>query len=359
MARQAGKSRLVRKRGKKVGAAPGTLLHIGDSSTDQTQLHLIRYNASELEEIHPRQASECLPDPGSQHISWFNILGVHEAAVVKTIGDSFGLHALVMEDILNTDHRPKIENHDGYLYIVLKMLQYDAQAAETRTEQVSLVIGSNYVLCFQERPGDVFDGVRTRLRSGRSIRHKGSDYLAHALIDAIVDNYFLLLEQFGEEVELLEDELLREPRPAALARIHHFKREMLLLRKAVWPLRELLSNLSREETALVQADTRLFLRDVYDHSIHIIDTIETIRDLLSGMLELYMSSVNNRMNEIMKVLTLFASIFMPLTFISGVYGMNFRHMPELSQQWGYPAVLLFMAAVACGLVFYFRWKKWL
>jgi magnesium transporter len=322
-------------------------------------MRLISYNQDELQDHLVESAADCRRPEPSKRTCWFNIEGVHEIAVIQTLGTNFGLHALVMEDILNTDHRPKVENHDDYLYIVLKMLQYDEEAAETRTEQLSLIVGNNYVLAFQERSGDVFDGVRKRLSSGRSIRQRGPDYLAYALIDAIVDNYFVLLERFGDEVELLEEELLNNPTPRTLSRIHHFKREMLLLRKAVWPLREVLSSLTRDESRLISAETRLFLRDVYDHTIHIIDTIETIRDLLSGMLDLYVSSVSNRMNEIMKVLTIFASVFMPLTFIAGVYGMNFRYMPELALPWAYPATLLLMLGVAVGLMSFFRWKKWL
>ncbi len=359
MARHLSRSRLIRKRGKKAGASPGTLVHVGEASTAETQMRLIRYNQDELQDHLVDSPADCKPPEKSDFTCWFNIDGVHQTSVIQTLGNNFGLHGLVMEDILNTDHRPKIENHDDYLYIVLKMLQYDEEAAESRTEQISIIVGKNYVLAFQERVGDVFDGVRKRLSSGRSIRQKGADYLAYALIDAIVDNYFVLLEKFGDQVELLEDDLLSHPTPKTLSQIHHFKREMLLLRKAVWPLREVLSSLTRDESEMVSAETRLFLRDVYDHTIHIIDTIETIRDLLVGMLDLYVSSVSNRMNEIMKVLTIFASIFMPLTFIAGVYGMNFQHMPELALPWAYPATLLFMLAIAAGLVVFFRWKKWL
>jgi magnesium transporter len=359
MAKHSSRTRLVRKRGRKVGAAPGTLVHVGESSSAETQLRLIRFNADEVTESVLQSAGDCRSQLQNEHVHWYNIDGVHQAHVVQTVGECFGLHGLVMEDILNTDHRPKIENHGDYIYIVLKMLQYDEERQETRSEQLSLIVGRQYVLAFQERVGDVFDGVRNRLRTGRGIRQKPADYLAYALIDAIVDNYFLLLEKFGDEVEQLEEEVLTHPTPATLARIHHFKREMLLLRKSVWPLREVLSSLSRDESPLISQETRFFLRDVYDHSIHIIDTIETMRDLLSGMLDLYMSSISQRMNEIMKTLTIFASIFMPLTFIAGVYGMNFDYMPELRWFWGYPIVLAVMALIAGGLVLLFKTRKWM
>jgi len=353
------KGRLIKKRGRKVGSAPGTLVHIGDSPLADTHLHLIEYDIDTLHEQAINNAALCQPPETSKKTAWFNIDGLHHPEVIRTIGEKFNLHPLVMEDILNTDHRPKIEVHDDYLYIVLKMLQYNKERTSTHIEQVSLIVGDNFVLVFQEQPGDVFEGVRGRLRSGRKIRQMGPDYLAYALIDAVVDNYFLLLENLGDEVEELEDELLNNPSPGTLARIHHFKREMLLLRKAVWPLREVLSSLSRDENVILSAEIRIFLRDVYDHSIHIIDNIETLRDLLAGMLDLYVSSTSQRMNEIMKVLTIFASIFMPLTFIAGVYGMNFRNMPELDWQWGYFATLLLMAGIGLGLLSYFKWRKWL
>lgn len=359
MAKKYHRTQLVRKRGKKIGASPGVLVHVGETGPEKTGLHLIRYDAGNFRNQALDSAVDCRPQDGSSEISWFNINGVDQASIVQTIGDNFNLHRLVMEDIVNTDHRPKLEHHDDYLFIITKMLQFDESRTGIRSEQVSLIIGHNYVLTFQERPGDVFDGVRNRLQSGRSIRRMGTDYLAYAVIDAIVDNYFVLLEQIGEQVELLEDELLNRPGPDTLARIHHFKREMLLLRKAVWPLREVINSLIRDDSELIKPDTHLFLRDVYDHSIHIMDTIDTLRDLLSGMLDLYISSVSNRTNEIVKVLTIFASIFMPLTFIAGVYGMNFEFMPELERAWAYPAVLLFMAAVAAGLILFFRHRKWL
>ncbi len=351
--------RLIRKRGKKVGAAPGTLIHIGAVSTDEIRIRRIIYNPTTLDEATLQQAAQCTPPSTPSDLAWFNIDGLHNADVIRKLGDTFRLHPLIMEDILNTDHRPKIEVHENYLYIVLKMLQYRDDSRSIAIEQVSLIVGDNYVLSFQEQQGDVFDGVRERLRSGWRIRQLGTDYLAYALIDAIVDNYFLILEKLGDEIEDLEQELIERPTPATLHTIHHFKREMLLLRKAVWPLREVLSSLSRDEDVVRNSEIRLFLRDVYDHSIHIMDNIDTLRDMLTGLLDLYVSSVSQRMNEIMKVLTIFASIFMPLTFIAGVYGMNFDYMPELAVRWAYPAVLLLMFAVGAGLLMYFKWRKWL
>lgn len=351
--------RLIRKRGKKVGAAPGTLIHIGTVNPGDVRISRILYNQTSLEESTVRQAADCAPPASPSELAWFNVDGLHSPEVIKELGGRFRFHPLIMEDILNTDHRPKIEVHEDYLYIVIKMLQFRDASRSIHIEQVSLIVGNNYVLSFQEQPGDVFDGVRERLRTGRRIRQMGPEYLAYALIDAIVDNYFLILETLGDAIEELEQELIDRPTPASLHAIHHYKREMLLLRKAVWPLREVLNSLSRDAEVVNNSETRLFLRDVYDHSIHIMDNIDTLRDLLTGLLDLYVSSVSQRMNEIIKVLTIFASIFMPLTFIAGVYGMNFSYMPELGVPWAYPLVLLCMLGIGVGLMLYFKWRKWL
>ena len=342
-----------------MGAAPGTLVHVGEVQSGDIRIELIRYDGAAIEQSLLARTEDCSHDSQSKITAWFNIDGLHNPEIIRDIGNRFKLHPLVQEDILNTDHRPKIEVHDEYLYIVLKMLHFDESLDSVQFEQVSLIVGDNYVLSFQEKTGDVFDGVRTRLHQGRKIRQLGPDYLAYALIDAIVDNYFLLLEKLGDAIEELEVELLSQPSPNTLNKIHHFKREMLLLRKAVWPLREVLSSLSRDEHIIMSGDIRLYLRDVYDHTIHIIDNVETLRDLLSGMLDLYISSTSQRMNEIMKVLTIFASVFMPLTFIAGVYGMNFEFMPELSWHYGYPLIMIMMASIGFGLLYYFKWRRWL
>lgn len=352
-------ARLIKKRGRKVGAAPGTLVHVGEVQSKDTSIRLMRYDQAELQEASLTDPGACRHPAERTETAWFNIDGLHKPELIREIGEQFGIHPLVQEDILNTDHRPKIEVHENYLYIVLKMLQFDESLEAVQFEQVSLIVGDNYVLSFQEKTGDVFNGVRERLRQGRKIRQWGPDYLAYALIDAIVDNYFLLLEKLGDAIEDLEVELLASPSPDTLNKIHHFKREMLLLRKAVWPLREVLSSLSRDEHIIMRSDIRMYLRDVYDHTIHVIDNVETLRDLLAGMLDLYISSVSQRMNEIMKVLTIFASVFMPLTFIAGVYGMNFENMPELTWRWGYPLVMAGMGLIGFGLLYYFKWRRWL
>ena len=351
--------KLVVKRGGKLGAPPGTLLHIGRHKPDSAAIRLITYGPEQLEESAVENLARFQRPERAGQISWLNVDGLADPAVVESLGSLYELHPLVMEDILNTDQRPKVEEYPGYLYIVLRMLRFDKDRQQIHSEQLSLVLGKNHVLSFQERPGDVFEGVRERLRAGRRIRFMRSDYLTYALLDAVVDHYFEMLEYIGEQVEELEDQVIDAPGPDTLARMHHYKREMLLLRKSIWPLRELLSRLARDENPLISEETRLYLRDVYDHVIHVMDSIDTIRELLVSMLDLYLSSVSKRTNEIMKVLTIFASLFMPLTFIVGVYGMNFDVMPELRWVWGYPAVMLLMLVLVVGLLVLFRRRRWI
>lgn len=253
-----------------------------------------------------------------------------------------------------------MEDYTNYLFVVIKMLQYVEEDNEIKGEQVSLILGSNWVVSVQETEGDVFDPIRERLRTDKGrIRKMGADYLVYSLMDAIVDNYFAVLEKVGETIEEIEDAVIANPSPETLQVIHDLKRQMILLRKSVWPLREVISRLERWESQLINESTNVFLRDLYDHTIQVIDAIETFRDMLSGMLDIYMSSVSNRMNEVMKVLTIIATIFLPLTLVAGIYGMNFRIMPELQWDWGYPFSLLIMFAIAMVMLVYFRRKKWL
>lgn len=351
--------RLVVKRGRKTGAGPGALVHIGRPSDARAAIRVMSYDVDGLHEQRiddPAHWRDCL---SAARVAWLSVDGVHQAELVEGLGKTLDLHPLVMEDILNTDQRPKVEDYEGYLYIVLRMLRYDAELRQIHSEQLSVVLGEHFVLSLQEHPSDVFDGLRERLRAGRRVRSMHADYLAYSLIDAVVDHYFVALEQLGDELEALEDELVSAPTPDTLRRIHHFKREVLLLRKAVWPLREVLGRLARDDSTLISTDTRLFLRDVFDHSVHVLETIDTFRELLVGMLDVYLSSVSNRMSEVMKTLTLIATIFMPLTFVAGVYGMNFEFMPELRWPWAYPLVLATMLVIAVGLVWFFRRKRWL
>ena len=268
------------------------------------------------------------------------------------------MHPLIQEDIVNTGQRPRAEDFEAYVFVVLKMM-YNGGKIGIVSEQVSLVLGPNFVISFQEQEGDVFDAIRERIRKEKGrIRKEGSDYLAYALLDAIVDNYFLVLEELGEEIERIEEKLVKDPTPRTLQTIHDLKRDSLFLRKSIWPLREVINGLVKSESLLIKPTTEIYLRDVYEHTIQVIDTVETFRDMISGMLDIYLSSISNRMNEVMKVLTIFAAIFIPLTFVAGIYGMNFKYMPELEWRWGYFMVLGLMAIIGGTLVAYFKNKKW-
>jgi magnesium transporter len=303
---------------------------------------------------------ECFPIKNKPAITWINIDGVHKFDTIEKIGKQLKIHPLVLEDIMHTGQRPKMEDFDNYLFVVIKMLQYNEKENETKTEQVSIILGSNYVISFQEDEGDVFDLIRERIRTDRGhTRKRGADYLAYTLIDATVDNYFMVLEKIGERIEDIEDELVKNPTPEVLHTIHSLKRELIYLRKSVWPLREVISRLERWESPLIDKSIDIYLRDVYDHTIQVIDALETFRDMLSGMLDIYLSSVSNRMNEVMKVLTIIATIFIPLTLVTGIYGMNFKYMPELDSPWGYPMVYAVMLAISGVMLVYFRRKKWL
>jgi magnesium transporter len=293
-------------------------------------------------------------------VTWINIDGLHQIEILEKIGECYGLHPLVLEDILNTDQRPKMEDYSNYIYIVLKMLDQGNKSNEIATEQISLILGPNFVFSFQEKEGDVFDPIRERIRNGKGrIRKMGADYLAYALLDSIVDNYFIILEKLSEKIEYLEEKLITRPTPETLQTIHHIKREMIFLRKAIWPLREVIGGLERNESSLIKESTKIYLRDIYDHTIQTIDTIETFRDMVSGMLDIYLSSVSNRLNSVMKVLTIIATIFMPLTFLAGIYGMNFKYMPELEWGWGYPVLWLIMIGIGIFMLAYFKKKNWL
>jgi magnesium transporter len=335
-------------------------VYIGKAKTEKVKITCIDYHGDYFQEKQIETVDEVLQFSDTSTSTWINVDGIHQLDIIEKLGKHFKIHPLVLEDIMNTGQRPKMEDFGDYLFIVLKMLHYDEKDNETKTEQVSLVLSSKFVISFQEGEGDVFDAVRERIRTDRGrIRKMGVDYLAYSLIDAIVDNYFMVLEKIGEKIEGIEDELINNPTPEVLHTIHSLKRELIFLRKSVWPLREVISRLERWESPLIAKSIDIYLRDVYDHTIQVIDALETFRDMLSGMLDIYLSSVSNRMNEVMKVLTIIATIFIPLTLIAGIYGMNFRYMPELESPWGYPMVYVIMLAVGVVMMIYFRRKKWL
>jgi magnesium transporter len=353
-------SRLIKKRSKKAGLPPGSLIHIGEKKEGMAKITLLDYDEAHVLEKEVSATEECLVFKDQPTVTWIDVDGIGHIETIQRLGDCYGLHPLVLEDILNTDQRPKIEDYDRYSYIILKML-FCHQSGQVEAEQISLILGRNFLFSFREGRGeDVFDPIRERIRNGKGrIRKMGADYLAHALIDAIVDRYFIILEQLGERIESLEEAVVTRPTTQTLKEIHSLKREMIFLRKAVWPLREVIGSLTRGESSLIQESTRVYLRDLYDHTIQVIDTIETFRDMVSGMLDIYLSSVSNRLNSVMKVLTVIATIFMPLTFLAGVYGMNFKYMPELEWRWSYPIVWLIMIGIGVFMLVSFRKKKWL
>jgi magnesium transporter len=350
----------TKKGSRKPGLAPGTLVHVGEKKIEKVRIRTIDYDETSLEERELETIDDCLPYIDKPTVTWINIDGLHDLNVIEKIGKNFGLHPLVLEDIVHTEQRPKLEDFEDYIFITAKMLSYDEEEQRLQAEQFSLILGPNYVITFQETVGDVFEPVRERLRKGKGrIRKRPPDYLAYALMDAIVDHYFIVLEKIGERVESVEEDLMTNPTTETLQIIHHLKRELISMRKSVWPLREVIGTLERGESRLFEEKTTVFLRDVYDHTIQVIDTVETLRDMVSGMLDVYLSSVSNKMNEVMKVLTIIATIFIPMTFIAGIYGMNFEFMPELKWHWGYPFVWAIIIAIAIIMLFYFRRKKWL
>ncbi|MEM0437825.1 MAG: magnesium/cobalt transporter CorA [Candidatus Micrarchaeia archaeon] len=357
-----GVSRVVGRRSGKAGLPPGTIVYVGDKKSAKTWITVIDYDEKSFSEKVAKEVSECFALKGTPTTSWINVDGVHDISIIEEIGRHYDIHPLILEDIAHTGQRPKYEDLGGYIYIVLNMLTYDEVAAQVRQEQVSMILRGDCLITFQESEGksDVFDGVRERIRSGTGqIRKMGTDYLAYSLIDAIVDNYFTVLERLGERVDTLEARILANPSPAELHEINRLKHEVLLVRRSVWPLREVLSALERSESPLIKERTRIYLKDAYDHTIQVMDMVESMRDILSEMVDVHLSGISNRLNEIMKVLTIISTVFIPLTFIAGVYGMNFRYMPELESEWGYPAVLLLMLLVAALMVLYFRRRRWL
>ena len=343
----------------KAGLAPGALIYTGDKRREKAKITLFSYDENSFQEQQSETVDEFLIYKDRPGVVWINVDGLHQVEVVEKVGKSFGLHPLLLEDILDTGHRPKMEDLGELIFVTLKMLSYDSDTNKVDREQISLVLGPNYVLSFKERENEIFDPLKERIRNGLGRwRNMEADYLFYALLDSIVDNYFVVLEDLGERIEILEESLVTNPSPDTLNSIQNLKTGMIHLARSVWPLREIIAGLDRGESPLIKKSTGIYLRDVYDHTIQVIDTVETYRDMITGMLDIYLSSINNRISEVMKVLTMIATIFIPLTFIVGVYGMNFSNMPELGWRWGYPVVWLIMAVIGVLMVIYFKKKKW-
>lgn len=345
---------------KKPGQAPGTLHFTGEKRLDQVIMNLYDYDEKQLSEHDISEIKDSKPYLESPSKTWINVCGLHDVDKLKHIWNYFELHPLIQEDIINTNQRSKIEEYPNHMFFVLRMMNFVEETGNLNVGQVSIVLTQNSVLSFQEDDYPIFEPVMHRLRNNAPrLRKEGPDYLAYALIDTIVDHYFKVMEKFGDEIEVLEDRILTHFDDSIPEQIHALRRKLIYFRKAIWPLRDSLNTLIREESHLVKEDNKIYFRDVHDHLVQIIDGIENYRDMVLGMLDIYMSQVSNKMNEVMKVLTIIATIFIPLTFIAGVYGMNFEYMPELGWDWGYFGVWGVMIAVTMFMVFYFRRKNWL
>lgn len=343
------------------GAAPGTL--IADPLANQSTIDVIGYDENQFIERHGVSIDDVRALKSTVSVLWINVYGLADIDLIQTLGDIFGLHSLALEDVVNVHQRPKAEEYADHVFVVTRMI---VAGSHVETEQASLFVGKNFILTFHERSSDCFEPIRERLRRQKGrIRGLGTDYLAYALIDAVIDAYFPVLEQFGERLEDLEDAVVSQPRPELIAEVHTMKRDLLNLRRAIWPHREMINSIIRDETSLVTDQTRLYIRDCYDHTIQLMDIVETYREIASGLVDVYLSSMSTRLNDIMKVLTIIATIFMPLSFIASLYGMNFDraaspwNMPELGWRYGYPFSLAVMAASTIGLVYYFWKQRWI
>jgi magnesium transporter len=345
---------------KALNQAPGTVTYVGTKDQVETHLEVIDYNSEGYERITSKKPEDAFKFEAENKVTWINIDGLSNTDEIIKVGQYYDLHPLIIEDIVNTNQRPKIDEYQEYFFIVAKML-YFKNNGQLESEHISLVLGKNYVLTFQEADGDVFDGVRERLAKGKGrIRSRGSDYLVFALLDAIVDHYFIVIEEMGDRIEALEEQLFNtQPSNDITQDIQELKKTMLRIRRAVHPIREVVSRLEKVDGGLIQEETINYIRDLYDHIIQISENIEIYREMSWGLMDMYMTTISHKMNEVMKVLTIMASIFIPLTFIAGIYGMNFEHMPELNMPYAYPLLLLFMAVIVVGMIVYFKRKHWL
>ncbi|MFA6512383.1 MAG: magnesium/cobalt transporter CorA [Patescibacteria group bacterium] len=349
---------VLRKATKRPGPRPGAELVPVKKTGIPTTIHRMTYSPEQVTEEDVKDPS-VLHRPRGSGVQWIDVAGLEDIATLEKVAAAFHLHSLVLEDIVHTNQRPKFERYDDIIYIVARMLTIDPKTSEIAEEQVSIVHGKGFVILFQENPGDIFEDLRNRIRAnvGRA-RMSGADYLVYSLLSTLVDSFYDILEEIGEQTEFFEEKIIAEPNRNVIGGIHDLKQQIIVLRRSIWPIREVVLRLLDEDPGLFHKETRFFLRDVGDHAIQAVDTVETYRDLLSGLTDLYVSSISNRTNEVMKVLTIIATIFIPLTFIVGLYGMNFRYMPELEQRWGYPAILILMFIIAMGMLGYFKRKRW-
>lgn len=345
---------------KKTGLPPGSLVHIGKVHEGESRISIVDYNRQIFTERIAKSLDEILPYRETETVTWVHIEGLHDTGLIESLGRHFDIHPLVLEDILNTHQRPKFEEFEDYLFIVLKGLSLETGGFTVHYEQISILVMKKFVFTFKEKQDELFYPVRRRLADGKGrSRSRGADYLAYVILDTIVDHYFSVQDSLDEVVESVEDKLLSCPTAQTLADIQRLKRELIFIRKSVSPVRELLTAIERSASPLIQEQTQVYLRDVYDHAIRVTEAVDSHRDLITGMLDIYLSSISNKLNEVMKVLTVFASIFIPLTFIAGIYGMNFEYMPELKWKWAYPALWSVFVIIPVVLLIYFKKKKWL
>ena len=343
-----------------IGLPPGTPVFVGEQQSEAVKITLYDYDDAHTERRIVQSIEECFPYKDLPSVTWINVDGLHDVAMLERLAHDYGLHPLTIEDIVNTQQRPKVEFFDNYIALNLKMYTFDINTYELDIDHVSLVLGKNFVLTFQERQGDLFDAIRARIQYNKGkIKKGGADYLAYSLLDAIVDGYFKVLDRIGDEIEDIEEKLFTNPESSILQDLHDLRQELIFFRKTVWPLRTIMNELDRQETELIEDSTSVYLRDLYDHVVQVIETLETFREMLSGHLEVYLSTISNKTNEIMKFLTIIGTIFIPLTFIAGVYGMNFKHMPELEWRWGYYLIWAVMIGIGVALLAYFRKKNWI
>lgn len=345
---------------KKAGLPPGSLIHVGRKKQEKVNLTVIDYDSDHFEEFVCEKPEDCKTYLKKDSVTWINVSGLHDTTVIESLGRIFNLHPLLLEDMLNTGHRPTIEEYDDCIFFTLRTLDLAPVKNKLISDQVSFVLGKNWVISFQEQNTKLYEGLQQRLKESKgNIRNQGVDYLFYRLVDTIVDNYFIVNEKLSIAAEDLEEKVLREPDQENLSRIQFMKKQVIEFRKSVYPLREAVAALHREENELIKENTLRYIRDVYEHILHVIDTVDTFRDTLANIMDLYLSGVSNRMNEVMKVLTIIATIFIPLTFIAGVYGMNFDNMPELHWKYSYFVIWGIMATLFILMIFYFKRKKWL
>ena len=341
----------------KIGLSPGSLVYIGDKKEVPTEIYIIDYDSTQVREIQDATVEDICRLMGEDSVTWINVSGIHNTEVIKSIGDALHLHPLILEDIVNTEQRPKLDDYDDYLFIVTKMVTIEDD--EIVVEQMSMVLGNRYVICFQEVVGDVFNPVRDRIKKAKGrIRAGDADYLAYALLDMVVDHYYVLLEEFGETIEELQEKVISEAGAEILSELQDCRHRVVNLRKSIWPLREVVAGLLRGDSAMIGPDVGIFFKDVYDHTIQVADSLETYRELLSGVFDIYLSNVSNKMNQVMKVLTVIATLFIPMTFLAGIYGMNFKYMPELAWQWAYPAFWCLVLVLFAVMLILFKRKNW-